>query len=70
MAAPGAQTVTYLAAAGQTLGQIQRNVRDRLSGQAGGVQQLGTVKDSSNNQYDVQYDPATNVFISTNIVVG
>ena len=69
MAAAAAQTVTYLAAAGQTIGAIMQNVRSRLAGQAGnsfqsGYMNLGTVKDSSGNQYDLVYDPVANVIIS------
>ena len=70
MAAPAAQTVTYLVAAGQTIGQIQAQVRNRLAGQTQGVQQLGAIKDSSGNIYDVQYDPVANIFISANTLVA
>ena len=62
--------MTYLAALGQTIGQLQAQVRDRLAGQTQGVQQLGAIKDSSNNIYQVQYDPVANIFIVANTVVG
>lgn len=75
MAAPAAQTVTYLAAAGQTIPQIARQVKERLAGQAGNVNQsgfmnLGRVKDSSGNGYDILYDPVANIFISSSVFVA
>lgn len=70
MAAWAAPTVTNIAAAGQTIAQITQQVKDRLAGQAGNVNQsgymnLGAVKDSSGNIADVIYDPVGNIFYTS-----
>lgn len=70
MAAWAAPTVTNITAAGQTIAQISEQVRNRLAGQAGNVNQsgymnLGAVKDSSGNIADVIYDPVANIFYTS-----
>lgn len=67
--------MTYLAAAGQTISQLSQQVKARLAGQAGNIFQsgfmnLGAVKDSSGNIYDIVYDPVANIFISANTFVA
>lgn len=59
--------MTNVTAAGQTIGQIYTQVRDRLSGQAGnsfqsGYMNLGAVKNSLGDVADVIYDPVANIF--------
>ena len=83
MAAPAAQTVTYLAAGGQTITQIYGQVKERLAGQAspaaglgaagssqGGFMNLGSVRDGSGNLYSLAYDPVANVIYSANTFVA
>ena len=56
-----APTVTLIAAAGQTVAQIAQNLRDRITGQTTGMQNLGTVKDSANQLATLIYDVSANI---------
>ena len=79
MAAAAAQTVTYIAAGGQTIVQILQQAKDRFAGQAspsaglsqgasqGGFMNLGSVRDGSGNLYSLAYDPVGNIIYSANI---
>lgn len=58
-----APTVTFVSAGtgGQTNTELRRDIRDRLTGQTTGMQNLGTLKDSANQLAAAIYDVSANV---------
>lgn len=63
-----ATTITVLAAAGQTVGEVARNARDRFMGQTSGFQHLGTIQLSTGaGRQDLFYDPTGDIIYAVAI---
>ena len=56
-----APTVTMVSAAGQTVAAIMQDLRNRVTGQTTGMQNLGTVKDSAGQLATLIYDTSANI---------
>ena len=56
-----APTVTMVSAAGQTVAAIMQDLRNRVTGQTTGMQNLGVVKDSANQLANLVYDTSANI---------
>ena len=61
-----APTVTFISVAGgNTAAVVAQDVRNRVTGQTTGMQNLGTVKDSANQLASLLYDVSANVIYVT-----
>lgn len=61
-----APTVTFISVSGgNTAARVTQDVRERLTGQTTGMQNLGTVKDSAGQLATLLYDVSANVIFVT-----